>query len=310
VLVGLALALLLLAFHDHLRSASVGSNYVDPRGPRYAGAWQGSPTGQPDPGRLRVVSFNVRFGRDIDGALDALRRPELAGADILLLQEMDLAGTERLACALGRNFVYYPAALHPFTGRPLRPFGVAVLSPWPIADDRKLPLSPLSRWDAARKIAMAATVVVAGRPVRVVNVHLQVRLSTEDFLLELDEALVGAEGAGSPEFPWIVAGDFNTSSSALLDALAERAGTRGLTSALPRGVRTAAVGPVAIWQLDHILFAGLGPAGTGAALRGPRKGSDHFPIRADLSFQGPLDTAAKPPPATAPPPLFCGVPIR
>ena len=310
VLVGLGLALLFLAFHDRVRSASVGSNYVDPRGPRYAGAWQGAPTGQPDPGRLRVVSFNIKFGRDIDGALEALRRPELAGADILLLQEMDLAGTERLACALGRNFVYYPAALHPSTGRPLRPFGVAVLSPWPIADDRKLLLSPLSRRDAARKIAMAATVVVAGRPVRVVNVHLQVGLSTKDFLLELDEALVGAEGAGSPEFPWIVAGDFNTSSSALLDALAERAATRGLTSALPRGVRTASVGPVAIWQLDHILFAGLGPTGTGAAARGPRKGSDHYPIRADLGFQGPLDRAAKPPPATRPPPLFCGEPIR
>jgi endonuclease/exonuclease/phosphatase family metal-dependent hydrolase len=185
-----------------------------------------------------------------------------------------------------------------------------VLSPWPIADDRKLPLSPLSRRDAARKAAMAATVVVGGRPVRVVNVHLQVGLSTKDFLLELDEALAGAAGAGSPEFPWIVAGDFNTSSRALLDALAERAGTRGLTSALPRGVRTAAVGPVAIWQLDHILFAGLEPAGTGAARRGPRNGSDHFPIRADLRFQGPLDRAAKPPPATALPPLFCGEPIR
>jgi endonuclease/exonuclease/phosphatase family metal-dependent hydrolase len=289
---------------------SDGLNYVDPRGPRYAGAWQGAPTGQPDPSRLRVVSFNIKFARDIDWALESLRRPELAGADILMLQEMDLAGTERMSCALGRNFIYYPAALHPSTGRPLRPFGVAVLSSWPIADDRKLPLSPLSRRDGARKTAMAATVAVAGRPVRVVNVHLQVGLSRESFLLELDEALVGATGTGSPEFPLIVAGDFNSNSDALLDALAERARSRGLTAALPRGVRTAAVGPVAMWQLDHILFAGLEPAGTDAALRGPRKGSDHFPIRADLSFQGPPDRATKPPLATVLPPLFCGEPIR
>ena len=248
--------------------------------------------------------------RDIDRALEALSRPELAGADILLLQEMDLAGTERIACALGRSFIFYPAALHPSTGRPLRPFGVAMLSPWPMADDRKLLLSPLSRRDAARKTAMAATVVVAGRPVRVVNVHLQVGLSTKEFLLELDEALVGAEGAGSPEFPLIVAGDFNTNANALLDDLAERARSRGLTSALPRGVSTVAVGPLAMWQLDHILFAGLEAAGTNAALRGPRKGSDHFPIRADLNFQGPPARATKPPPATALPPLFCGEPIR
>jgi len=290
--------------------ASAGYNYVDPRGPRYAGAWQGAPQGQPDPSGLRVVSFNIKFARYIDGALEALSQPELARTDILLLQEMDLAGTERIACALGRNFVYYPAALHPSTGRPLRPFGVAVLSPWPIADDRKLPLSALSGRDGARKTAMAATVSVAGRPVRVVNLHLQVGLSTEKFLRQLDEALVGAAGAGSPEFPFIVGGDFNSNSDALLDALAERARCRGLTAALPRGVRTVAVGPVAMWQLDHILFAGLEPAGTDAALRGPRQGSDHFPIRTDLSFQGPPDTATKPPPATVLPPLFCGEAIR
>ena len=290
--------------------ASAGYNYVDPRGPRYAGAWQGAPRDQPDPSRLRVVSFNVKFARDIDGALTALRRPELAAADILLLQEMDLTGTERISCALGRSFVYYPAALHPSTGRPLRPFGVALLSPWPIADDRKLPLSPVSSRDRARKTAMAATVAVAGRAVRVVNVHLQVGLSREGFLQQLDEALGGAAGAGSKEFPMIVAGDFNSSSDALLDQLAESARSRGLTDALPRGLRTAAVGPVAMWQLDHILFAGLEPAGADAALRGPRKGSDHFPIRADLKFLGPPRTATKPPPATGLPPLFCGEPIR
>jgi endonuclease/exonuclease/phosphatase family metal-dependent hydrolase len=259
---------------------------------------------------LRVVSFNIKFARDIDEALTALRRPELAAADILLLQEMDLAGTERISCALGRSFVYYPAALHPSTGRPLRPFGVALLSPWPIADDRKLPLSPLSSRDGARKTAMAATVAVAGRAVRVVNVHLQVGLSREGFLQQLDEALVGGAGTGSPQLPLIVAGDFNSSSDALLDQLAEKARSRGLTDALPRGLRTAAVGPVALWQLDHILFAGLEPAGTDATLRGLRKGSDHFPIRVDLKFVGPPGTGTKPPPATVLSPLFCGEPIR
>ena len=287
-----------------------GFNYVDPLGPRYAGAWRGAPIGPPDPSRLRVVSFNIQFARDIDGALETLSRPELFGADILLLQEMDLTGTERLSCALGRNFVYYPAALHHSTGRPLRPFGVAVLSPWPLADDRKLPLSALSRRDGARKIAMAATVIVAGRPVRVVNLHLQVGLSEQEFLQQFDEALAGGADAGSPEYPLIVAGDFNSSTNALLDQLAERAKSFGLTAVLVRGVRTAAFGPVALWQLDHILFAGLELVGTDAALRGVRKGSDHFPIRADLNFKVPADRATKPPPATVLPPLFCGEPIR
>lgn len=284
-----------------------GFNYVDPHGPRYAGAWQGAPPVSPDPSRLRVVSFNIQFAREIEEALDVLTRPELANADILMLQEMDLTGTERIACALRRNFIYYPAALHPSTGTPLRPFGVAVLSPWPLADDRKLPLSPASRRDGARKIAMAATVIVGGRPVRVVNLHLQVGLSSEGFLRQLDEALTGA--AGSPELPLVVAGDFNSSSDALLDQLVERAKSRGLTSALPRGVRTAAFGPVALWQLDHILFAGLDLAGADAALRGERKGSDHFPIRADLTFKVPRESAAHPPVAAVLPPLFCGEPI-
>jgi len=285
-----------------------GFDFVDPLGPRYAGAWKGAPTGTPDPSRLRVVSFNIQFARDIEGALESLRQPELAGADILMLQEMDLTGTERVACALGRNFIYYPAALHPATGTPLRPFGVAVLSPWPMADDRKLPLSPLSRRDAARKTAMAATIVVAGRPVRVVNLHLQVGLSVVDFGKQLEEALAGADAAGTPGSPLVVAGDFNSSSGKLLDELASHASRppRGLTSALPRGVRTQAVGPIPLFQLDHILFAGVELV---AAVRGSRIGSDHFPIRADLSFTVPLDQATPAPAPVVLPPLFCGRPI-
>jgi endonuclease/exonuclease/phosphatase family metal-dependent hydrolase len=265
-----------------------------------------------DPDRFRVVSFNVKFARDIEGALAALRDRRLAEADVWLLQEMDLTGTERIACALGCSYVFYPAALHPGTGRPLRPFGVAVLSRWPVLDDRKLPLTASSGGDAAQKAAMAATVWIRGRPVRIVNVHLQSGLTPEQMAPQLREALAGlgaAEGSSLGWTPAIVAGDFNRFKEAHLETIAREAQALGLEPVLPAGVKTFEVAgfielPV---QLDHILVRGLAREAAG---RGPRRGSDHFPVWAELRLPAsPLEPASPPPPG-GDPPLICPERIR
>src|SRR3954452_15344867 len=87
---------------------------------------------------LRLVTFNVKFGEQIERAGDLLSRPgPLRNADVLVLQELDVPGTERLAQVLGMNYVYVPSAIHPSSDRA---FGVAVLSPWPIDEARNLPL--------------------------------------------------------------------------------------------------------------------------------------------------------------------------
>ena len=67
------------------------------------------PAGRPRGQTLRVVTFNLKWGRHIDRAADLFTRPgPLRDADLVVLEEMDRAGTERLASALGFAYVYVP----------------------------------------------------------------------------------------------------------------------------------------------------------------------------------------------------------
>src|SRR5262245_47892387 len=102
------------------------------------------PWSRPSPlrGRVRGITFNIRFAREIDRAIALLIEDrDLQGADLVFLQEMDAPGTERIAAALGMHYVYYPATVHPGNGRD---FGNAVLSRWPLRDEHKIVL-PASR---------------------------------------------------------------------------------------------------------------------------------------------------------------------
>src|SRR5687767_5873209 len=143
-------------------------NFPDPAGPRYTGSY----AGLTEPDGLRVVTFNVKYGRQAQAAADLLKSdPRLSGADLIALQEMDEVGTELIARALSMNYVYYPAAVHPVARRN---FGNAVLSRWPLEDDAKLVLPHRGRLRKSVRIAVGATMRVPGRePIRVYSVHLE-----------------------------------------------------------------------------------------------------------------------------------------
>ena len=105
-----------------LAACARAKNYEDPNGPRYAGEASPRPGAR---GAVRVVTFNVRYALAVDKAIEALREDEdLRSADLVMLQEMDAPGVERIARALGMSWVYYPAAVHPGGGKD---FGNAVL---------------------------------------------------------------------------------------------------------------------------------------------------------------------------------------
>ena len=89
---------------------------------------------------------------------------------MLALQEMDAPGAERLARALGYDYVYYPAAYHPTAGKD---FGNAILVRGRIVADHKLLLPHPSRSRGLQRIAVAADVEVASRRLRVYSVHLE-----------------------------------------------------------------------------------------------------------------------------------------
>ncbi len=283
-------------------------DFTDARQPRWVGQAQGP---GPATGSFRVVSFNIKFSRNVRGAIGVLTsQSELRGADALLLQEMDHKGVKQIADALGLNYVYYPAARHPQKMKQDRSagtsradpefgyFGAAILSPWPLEDDQKILLG--RGGDVALKVAVAATVVRSdGRKVRVVSVHLPTRLGIQ-FQPELS-GLVTCVLDGDCEAPtvavppsrwstgngnFVVAGDFNSSNGEHLEAIGRVFGTRGRE--VP-GIRSTyntfrfKVLP-RILSFDHIVAGTALNVQASGVTSIPMSVSDHRPVWAVLDW--------------------------
>jgi endonuclease/exonuclease/phosphatase family metal-dependent hydrolase len=257
----MALALVCVA------GCATARNYADPSGPVLTGS-VASPSRTP--AELRVVSFNIQFARHVDRAIDLLTRTgPLKDADVLVLQEMDGPGTESLARALGMNHVYVPSAVHPQSHRD---FGVAILSPWPIENARKVVLPHRHRFRKMHKSAAVATVRAPLGAVRVVAVHLETVFGGSG-RVRRDQARAVATAEAAWTGPLVIAGDFNGT-----EAARELVGL-GFTW-LTRDVHDTA-GP---FDLDHIVARGLCPTGVPPAAKAadPLKASDHLPVWATL----------------------------
>jgi endonuclease/exonuclease/phosphatase family metal-dependent hydrolase len=248
------------------------TNYPDPTGPRYAGVYAKDAT--PREHALRVVTFNVKFAQHPEGAAALLRdNTRLAGADVILLQEMDEAGTELIARALGVNYVYYPAVVHPSHHQN---FGDAILSPWPLTDDVKIVLPHRGRWRKSIRIAVGATVHVAGQePVRAYSVHLETPAAISGSGRRDQARAILADAAPHPRV--IVAGDFNS---------------RGILEVFAAGGYewlTRKIGPtISRFSWDHVAVKGFRAkdCGSVAAVREVGDVSDHRPVVADVVEAG------------------------
>lgn len=263
-------------------------NYVGLHGPRYVGG--ASAIERPAAARvsatLHVVTFNIQFARHIDRAIALFdSAPGLRRADVVMLQEMDLAGTRRIAAALGLRYVYYPATVHPKTGRD---FGNAILSRWPIERDAKVLLPHLARVEKTQRIATAATIRVGRHAIRVYSVHLATRLGLGSAARRDQARAVLADAAPFPLV--IIAGDMNDHG---IGETFRAAGYRWPTEHNPATDR--------FFRYDHIFLKGF-PAGTDDAtgvVRDNRKASDHRPVWAAVSLGAPV-VAERMPAATAP----------
>jgi endonuclease/exonuclease/phosphatase family metal-dependent hydrolase len=254
-----------------------------------------APTAPPE--SLLVVSYNIQYGEDVQLALQDLHRARLDRPDVLLLQEMTPAGVETIATALGLHRVYYPASVHPHHGRL---FGNAVLSRWPIRDERMLVLPHPHPWSGHRRIAVACDLDVAGRPLRVVSLHLATAVLAARQRFEQARAVVDSLVADVGG-PVIVGGDFNTSTDGDARNLRKfyRRAARLLPVRLPEGCTIRWV----VWRvmgvgcrLDHLFLRGLA-AGT-AGIEDGALASDHFPIWArvgwtDLRAGSPTDAGGE-----------------
>jgi endonuclease/exonuclease/phosphatase family metal-dependent hydrolase len=244
-----------------------GRNYTEATGPRHAATLPSRQPAGTTPSSLRIVTYNVAFARDVDGAVAVLREdPALAGADIILLQEMTAGATARVAEALGMAFVYYPSIHHRRTGQD---FGNAVLARWPIVADEKVILPHRSRYAGTQRTATMARVRVGTLDIVTYSTHLGTALDISGRRrLEQLGAIIRHAAAHRCV---IIGGDMNMSR---LEAATE-AGFTWPTASLPRTTRFG--------RWDHLLLRGPGwaAARTGVARSG-LSASDHSAVWAEM----------------------------
>ena len=242
-----------------------GLNYPAADGPRYIGARATAEASNDSSQLVRVVSFNIKYSMQVDSAISVLTHEgDLRNADVILLQEMDEAGTKQIADTLGMSFVYYPATYHL---KHKKHFGNAVLSRWPILQDEKLVLPHIARFTRTQRIATAATLRVRGDLVRVYSAHLGTLADIGPGARrdQLRAILTDAENYSHV----IVGGDLNNKG---VGTVARELGYAWPTE---RGPHTVIVG-----RFDHIFFKGMSSPDSDASgtITNVRRASDHRPV--------------------------------
>jgi endonuclease/exonuclease/phosphatase family metal-dependent hydrolase len=232
---------------------------------------------------LVIGAYNIQFGQNVDQAIEDLRSsPWLDGADILLLQEMDADGTERIARELGYDFVYYPATLHP---RHDQPFGNAVLSRWPITQHYFIALPVQSPFPVTSRIAVVAQIDTGGEPLVAASIHSSTVVVSRAVRLEQFESV--RDSLQSYEGPVIVGGDFNTATYDDVRLLRKTMREAGYGHARPDEPTAHVPG----WQralgaepdLDHFFHRGLELRRNGVVASATA--SDHYPIWAVFEWE-------------------------
>jgi endonuclease/exonuclease/phosphatase family metal-dependent hydrolase len=249
-----------------LLGCPTGRNYDDPDGPRYAGGRAvATGPGYKNATTLRVVSFNIEYALRVDSAIAVLAGdPALRNADVILLQEMDEKATRRVADTLGMSYVYYPSV---FRFKTRRDLGNAILTRWPIVEDRKIVLPHLSRIVHSQRAATAATIRVGEALVRVYSLHLgtMAGLAPAARRDQLQAILTDARRYHRV----VIGGDLND------PGIGRIALDMGYTWPTQRGPSTTRVG-----RLDHILLKGFESPDSAAAgtVLDNRGASDHLPV--------------------------------
>jgi endonuclease/exonuclease/phosphatase family metal-dependent hydrolase len=161
---------------------------------------------------IRVVSFNVHSGKNTAEIAEIFARDKnLSGADIILLQEIEFHRVEKISRAeiiarkLGFYFVYEPA-------RKLKnsaTHGLAILSRYPITNPLPIKLPEYKLLFLLKtRIALTASIKIAGVNIAVCNIHLDTRLNPKQRRCQLNACLQELKKNYGRNI--IIGGDFNT----------------------------------------------------------------------------------------------------
>ncbi len=227
---------------------------------------------------IKVVSYNIKHSKKIKKAIELFQNnEELAGADIVLLQEMTPRAVEQIATELGYGYIFYPAVMHPILREN---FGNAVLSKWPIQYDQNIIFPPIKEKHRHR-VAVAARLLINDKKVLVYSLHMGVFMKP----YQRSERIQGILDKIPKDINYaIVAGDFNTITQKNQDEVIEtflEADFQHATNNVDWTYKH--------WYLfnrkatfDHIFSKGMTKIRSGKIDdRGP---SDHLPVWAEFSL--------------------------
>lgn len=228
--------------------------------------------------KIKVVSYNIKHSAKIKQAIELLKSdPDLAEADILLLQEMIPSAVEKIAAELDYNYIFYPAVIHPILNDN---FGNAVLSKWPITFDENIIFPPIKE-KSRHRIAVAAKLRINNQDILVYSLHMGIFMKPN----QRNEQIQGILDAIDKEVKYcIVAGDFNTIQEKDADGVIKTFSESGFEHATPN----------VDWTYKHWYFMNYKSTFDHIFVRGPeilqsgkvedRTPSDHLPIWAEFTL--------------------------
>lgn len=250
-------------------------NYSAANTPVFTGSY--APATYPFDGRLKVITWNIKFAQEVDQAIQELQEAEaLQGADVLLLQEMEETAVEQIAQELEYNYIYFPASVH---SKHDSNFGNAILSKWPLSAPEKIILPHENPKNRQIRIAAKAITAIDGLEVALYSVHTETiwlsgakrREQVAAIIAHLDDA----------DFVF-VGGDFNSATEASVAALDEKFAAVEMARISKGAGPTVEIGGVG-FAADHI-FARDGIL-LGNGFWPQTEASDHYPVWAEVSLQ-------------------------
>ncbi|MGH9944590.1 MAG: endonuclease/exonuclease/phosphatase family protein [Pyrinomonadaceae bacterium] len=247
------------------------------------------------PAKIKVVSYNMRWrgGEDLQKLIRLLREdPEIGGADIIGLQEVDRGkkrtnyiNTARLMAEdLGMHYAW---AAPPRAGKSAKEdeTGVAILSPHPLGNVVRLVL-PHEGPNRRRRVAIGATVRIGPKTVRVYSVHAETRLKCEK---KMDQLRAPIEDlARHPHVSRAaVLGDFNTIKGKDVKGARALFTEAGFETPFPDDRSTWHTFIIEL-KLDWVWLRGLEPLAHG--IDKGLKLSDHWPLWVELKLDKEVNT--------------------
>ena len=197
-------------------SAEPGINLNDPSLLEISSSATATRVPRPLP-NLKFVSYNIRW-RSGDELRELARLfetdAEIGGASVLALQEVDRnkkrSRNKNSAAFLAAEFRMHYAWAAPPAGRAAaeEETGVAILSPYPLSEVRRLVL-PHKGPGGRRRVALGATVKIGTTKVRVYSVHAETRIPVDSKIGQM-KAVLDDLACYPPTMPAAILGDFNT----------------------------------------------------------------------------------------------------